>query len=114
MYLGQIVEQGTKHEIYRQPLHPYTQGLMAAVPRPGEGRRRRLPAIKGTVPLPINLPDRCRFFERCPRAKVGVCDVGVPRSHAPAAQGGAGRGVPPLTEIANGHWVRCHRAGENV
>ena len=131
MYLGQIVEQGSKVDIYRRPRHPYTRGLMAAVPRPGKGRRQRLPAIKGTVPLPINLPSRCRFFERCPLAKAGVCDsavpelklVGAPRdlasrereigeggrtssslSHAPAAQGGGGRGTP--------HRVRCFRAGE--
>ena len=98
MYLGQIVEQGSKRDIYRGPLHPYTRGLMAAVPRPGEGRRRRLPAIKGTVPLPINLPDRCRFFERCPLAKAGTCDVAVPE----------------LQDVGGDHSVRCFRAGETA
>lgn len=96
MYLGQIVEQGSKRDIYRRPLHPYTRGLMAAVPRPGEGRRQRLPAIKGTVPLPINLPSRCRFFERCPVAKAGTCDASVPE----------------LEEAGGSHLVRCFRAGE--
>jgi len=94
MYLGQIVEQGPKRDIYRNPLHPYTRGLMAAVPRPGEGRRRRLPAIAGTVPLPINLPERCRFHERCQRAKAGVCDAGIPR----------------LEKVGENHWVRCSNA----
>lgn len=90
MYLGQVVEQATVHQIFKNSLHPYTRGLMASVPRLGRGKER-LQAIKGTVPAPINLPHTCRFLERCPEARRGLCD----------------QGVPPLIEVAPDHSVRC-------
>jgi peptide/nickel transport system ATP-binding protein len=91
MYLGQIVEYAPVRSIFNNPLHPYTVGLLAAVPRLGGRVRGRLAAIEGTVPLPINLPETCRFFDRCDRAKAGLCDAGIPE---------------PI-EVDPGHFVRC-------
>ena len=96
MYLGQVVELATAHRIFKNPLHPYTTGLMASVPRLGRGHDR-LEAIKGTVPVPINLPPVCRFMGRCPQAKQGLCD----------------QGIPPLVEVEQGHSVRCRLYDES-
>ena len=63
-----------------------------SIPRVGRKARTRLDAIKGTVPLPLNFPDRCGFFDRCPRAKAGLCDTAA----------------PPLEEVEPGHLVRCY------
>ena len=90
MYLGQVVEQAPVREIFNHPLHPYTVGLMQSAPRLGQGRTR-LQAIEGMVPAPINLPDVCRFMDRCGQAQAGLCD----------------REVPPLIEIKEDHFVRC-------
>ena len=91
MYLGQIVEYGPIRAIFNRPMHPYTVALLQAVPKLGPGGRRRLAAIEGTVPQPINLPDTCRFFARCSKAVPGLCD----------------RGVPGLIDPEPGHQVRC-------
>ena len=91
MYLGQIVEYAPIREVFKGPLHPYTIGLLAAVPRLAGGAKRRLAAIEGTVPLPINLPQECRFFSRCDKAQAGLCD----------------KGVPELLEVKPGHFARC-------
>lgn len=96
MYLGKIVEQASVKEIFNNPLHPYTIGLMNAVPKIGRKKRTRLYTIKGTVPIPINLPNICGFYPRCPKAKKGICD----------------KGIPPLVEIRKGHKVRCFLATE--
>jgi len=90
MYLGQVVELATVHRIFKNPIHPYTKGLMASVPRLG-GVHDRLEAIKGTVPVPVKLPPVCRFMDRCPQAKPGLCD----------------QGIPPLLRVEPGHSVRC-------
>ncbi len=90
MYLGQVVEQAPVREIFYHPLHPYTVGLIQSAPRLGRGRTR-LQAIEGMVPAPINLPDVCRFMDRCGQARAGLCD----------------REVPPLIEIKEDHFVRC-------
>ncbi|WP_034915162.1 ABC transporter ATP-binding protein [Erwinia sp. 9145] len=76
MYAGRIVEQGTTAEVLRNPLHPYTQGLIAAKPQPGE-RRRRLYSIPGQVPDLAALPPYCAFYARCERA-TERCRAGVP------------------------------------
>jgi peptide/nickel transport system ATP-binding protein len=66
MYLGQIVEEATVDEIFRNPQHPYTKKLMASILDPSERRRKEsVSTIKGAVPEPINLPDKCYFRERC-------------------------------------------------
>jgi oligopeptide/dipeptide ABC transporter ATP-binding protein len=91
MYLGRIVEFGTTEAIFRRPLHPYTRDLMKSIPKVGRKARTRLAAIKGSVPVPLNLPVQCPFFPRCPDAMPGTCD----------------RAIPALRELEPGHAVRC-------
>ncbi|MDE8556692.1 ABC transporter ATP-binding protein [Pantoea vagans] len=76
MYAGQVVEYGPTAEVLRNPLHPYTQGLIASRPVPGE-RRRRLYSIPGQVPDLAALPAFCAFFDRCERASE-ICRAGIP------------------------------------
>jgi oligopeptide/dipeptide ABC transporter ATP-binding protein len=64
MYAGQIIEEGTRHELLRHARHPYTQGLLRSIPRP-EARGDRLEEIKGAVPRPGHWPQACRFHTRC-------------------------------------------------
>ena len=91
MYLGKVVEYAKVSEIFHNPLHPYTIQLLKSIPRVGRKARTRLEAIKGQVPLPLNLPPECSFYPRCPEAKKGLCD----------------RNIPPLIEVKRGHLVRC-------
>jgi oligopeptide/dipeptide ABC transporter ATP-binding protein len=71
MYASRIVEEGSKNELFDNPLHPYTQGLLKSMPvLAGEGER--LPCIKGQVPSPDALPKGCNFAGRCPHAQA-VC-----------------------------------------
>ena len=90
MYAGKIVEIGTVEQIFKNPLHPYTQGLLRAVPNP-LGKIDRLETIPGTVPNLIEPPSGCRFHPRCPRV-MGVCK----------------EKVPELKEMEPGHFVACH------
>lgn len=92
MYLGEIVEKGPVDIILKEPLHPYTQALMLAVPVPDPSSRRVEVVIKGEIPSPINPPSGCRFHTRCPVMIGDVC-----RSK-----------VPPLIEVRKGHYVACH------
>ena len=94
MYMGQIVESCDTLTLFDHPTHPYTLGLLGSVPRVETGRER-LKNIPGTVPTLYNIPEDCRFAERCERA-TDRCR----------------REMPPLMEIAPGHWVRCLRTGE--
>jgi peptide/nickel transport system ATP-binding protein len=89
MYGGRIVEHGRVGEIFRNPQHPYTRGLLASVPRPGE--RGRLRAIDGTVPVLGALPAGCTFHPRCGH-RFGPCD----------------RGVPPDYDVGQDHGSRCY------
>jgi peptide/nickel transport system ATP-binding protein len=69
MYLGKIVEMGNKEEIFSNPMHPYTQALLLAIPVPDPERKRRDVELKGEVPSAINVPSGCRFHTRCPKAE---------------------------------------------
>ncbi|MCP5150422.1 MAG: dipeptide ABC transporter ATP-binding protein [Ectothiorhodospiraceae bacterium] len=91
MYLGKIVEIATKHSLYAQPLHPYTQALLASIPIPRPGRKRAGPLITGDVASPINPPSGCRFHTRCPLAE-DICRQREPK----------------LESFAPGHQVACH------
>lgn len=91
MYLGKVVEHANADEIFHNPLHPYTIGLLKSIPKVGKKARTRLEAIKGTVPLPLDLPRGCRFYQRCQEAKKGICNVDN----------------PSLIEVTKGHQVSC-------
>jgi len=78
MYLGKIVEIGTVDEVFKNPQHPYTRALLAAVPVPDPDHRRDQPLPRGEIPNPINPPPGCRFHPRCPIAQHGVCDTDLP------------------------------------
>ncbi len=88
MYGGKVVERADALTIYEQPHHPYTQGLLASIPKLGE-KRERLEVIKGVVPNPLNLPTGCMFKRRCPLA-MAVCDS-----------------MPPVRQLDDGHISRC-------
>ena len=79
MYAGRIVEQGTVRDIFHDPKHPYTRGLLASIP--GGSAGSRLKAIDGTVPSLANLPPGCSFAPRCPRAHADLRH-GVPAGDA--------------------------------
>lgn len=68
MYLGKIVEIATRDELFKNPQHPYTKALIAAIPRIGEGKRKIKKSLTGEVPSPINPPSGCSFHPRCPYA----------------------------------------------
>ncbi|GAB4573040.1 MAG: dipeptide ABC transporter ATP-binding protein [Anaerolineae bacterium] len=94
MYLGKVVEIAETEELYTNPLHPYTQALLSAVPVPDpevEAQRKRI-ILKGDVPTPINPPKGCNFNTRCPVA-VDVCFGEDPQ----------------LVEVRPEHWVSCYR-----
>ncbi len=75
MYLGRIVESAPATELYKNPQHPYTQGLLGSVHKIGTKAQERLFSIEGTVPLALNLPAGCGFYERCHQRIDGVCNV---------------------------------------
>ena len=78
MYLGKIVETGTAREIYKNPQHPYTRGLMGSVHKIGSRKLDRLFSIEGTVPLALNLKPGCGFYDRCDVRQEGVCNIREP------------------------------------
>lgn len=95
MYLGVIVELGDRNELYENPLHPYSQALLSAVPIPDpkKDRERKRTILTGDVPSPINPPAGCRFHPRCPIA-MQICQSNTPE----------------WREILPAHWVACHAA----
>ena len=92
MYLGRIVELAAAEAMYREPLMPYTQALMSAIPVPDPVTKRERIVLAGDVPSPANPPPGCVFHPRC---------------HHPAKDAACGRLVPPLEEKAPRHWVTC-------
>ena len=92
MYLGKIVESASTKELFHNPLHPYTQRLLASIPKLGaSGKGTKLDAIRGNVPVPLNLPPQCGFQSRCNEIIENVCDLKV----------------PGLVDMGNEHYVRC-------
>jgi oligopeptide/dipeptide ABC transporter ATP-binding protein len=83
MYLGRIVERASARELFSEPLHPYTQGLLASIPRPEPGGPRIKAAIRGDVPSPMNVPPGCAFHTRCPHV-MPRCRIESPRLAAVA------------------------------
>jgi oligopeptide/dipeptide ABC transporter ATP-binding protein len=84
MYLGRIVETGPAQELFSDPRHPYTQGLLKAVPRLVPGRASGAPAVVGDPPSPVRIPSGCRFHPRCPIAAEPLCsDVDPPLEPGP-------------------------------
>jgi oligopeptide/dipeptide ABC transporter ATP-binding protein len=91
MYLGKIVEYTDKQTLFTNPLHPYTEALLAAVPVPNPRVKRKKQLLQGDVPSPINPPPGCTFHTRCPYAEA--------RCHSE---------IPALREVSPGHQVACH------
>jgi oligopeptide/dipeptide ABC transporter ATP-binding protein len=90
MYLGRIVESAPVRDIFHNPSHPYTQGLMNSIPSLAAKKEKRLVPIKGMVPGILEAGPGCVFEPRCPRTR-GICK----------------REIPPLTEVSPGHYAAC-------
>ncbi len=90
MYAGNLVELGSKRDIFHAPAHPYTRGLLEAVPTLKTDRGRPLRTIEGTVPPLQAVPAGCPFEPRC-EFRIAEC----------------ARSLPPLQEVVSGHWARC-------
>lgn len=93
MYLGKIVEIGTKEDIFNHPQHPYTKALLSAIPKVGKRDRSERIILEGDIPSPVNPPVGCRFHTRCPHA-TERCKTN-----------------PPVVDLGNGHQVACHMCG---
>jgi oligopeptide/dipeptide ABC transporter ATP-binding protein len=94
MYGGKIQEIAPVHELFKNPLHPYTQGLLASLPTVDGEKHKRLRTIPGNVPSIMDLPVGCKFVTRCP-VKLDRCAITEPE----------------LIEVSPGHWVRCFLVG---
>ena len=90
MYLGKILESAPCEELFENPLHPYTQALIAAIPVPDPKYERKKIRLKGEMPSPINPPPGCRFSNRCPNAKPECLET-----------------EPEIIEVGKGHKVAC-------
>lgn len=91
MYLGKIVELTDKDSLYDDPLHPYTQALLSAVPVPNPRLKRERIILKGDIPSPANPPSGCTFHTRCPIAQ-DICK----------------QEIPEMKEAKPNHFVSCH------
>ncbi|NPV49774.1 MAG: dipeptide ABC transporter ATP-binding protein [Candidatus Methanofastidiosum sp.] len=92
MYVGKIVEMAPKKELFKNPLHPYTEALLSAVPTVNPKLRKKEIILQGDVPSPINPPSGCRFHERCFKKIGKICETKE----------------PPLVESGKNHFVACH------
>jgi peptide/nickel transport system ATP-binding protein len=99
MYAGRCIEYGTADDIFREPQHPYTWGLLGSMPRLDRERSERLLPIKGTPPSLINVPPGCPFHPRC---SFGELNGGASETE-----------VPVLRDVGNGHQIACHLSAED-
>jgi len=90
MYLGKIIEMGSKQRLFLNPMHPYTQALLSAIPVPNPERERKVIELMGEVPSAINVPSGCRFHPRCPYKKDECTEK-----------------EPQLIEVEKEHFVAC-------
>ncbi|MEM5774924.1 MAG: oligopeptide/dipeptide ABC transporter ATP-binding protein, partial [Anaerolineaceae bacterium] len=91
MYLGDLVEHGSKTSIFQNPLHPYTKALLSAAPVPDPDAKMNRIILEGSIPSPANPPSGCKFHTRCPQ-RMDICS----------------RVVPKAIEFEPGHKVVCH------
>ena len=98
MYLGRVVERARTREIFKNPLHPYTQRLLRSIPQLGKKTGARLDAIRGNVPVPIGLPPACGFCSRCDELIDGKCNTAI----------------PALVDMGDEHFVRCFLHNEET
>lgn len=91
MYLGKMMEISPKKDLYDNPMHPYTQALLSAIPSPDPKIKKERIILQGDLPSPSNPPSGCVFRTRCPEAHERCKEV-----------------IPPLTHMGNGHYVACH------
>jgi len=91
MYLGRIVEMASSEELFKTPLHPYTQVLIGSIPRLAH-ERQELTVLEGEVPSPIDVPRACALHPRCPRRLGSTCD----------------QKIPQLRSVREAHQVACH------
>jgi len=94
MYLGSIVEKASAEELFLNPIHPYTKALLSAIPVPDLSHKRQRISLKGEITSPINLPDECRFANRCFECEHRCRE-----------------GIPQLVEVAPNHFVACYKHG---
>ena len=97
MYLGKMVELASGDELFKTPLHPYTQALFSAIPLPKPKMKRERIVLEGEVPSPLNPPSGCRFHPRCPHAMQRCSEQ-----------------EPAFTEVAPNHWVACFLVSDEV
>ena len=97
MYLGSMVEYGSKESIFSNPRHPYTKALFSAIPMPDPDRKMNRVILEGSIPSPANPPKGCKFHTRCKEC-MGIC-----RQEAPKA-----------VEVEDGHYVVCHLYGDKA
>ena len=91
MYLGNLVEYGTTEDIFRNPLHPYTEALFSAIPIPDPEAKMNRIVLEGSIPSPANPPEGCKFHTRCSEC-MEIC------KHE----------EPQVKDVGNGHKVKCH------
>ena len=94
MYLGSIVEKAPAEELFNNPIHPYTRALLSAIPVPDLSHKRHRISLKGEITSPVNLPDECRFANRCFECNE-FCR----------------KGIPQLKEVSPNHFVACFTHG---